>query len=128
MRITRDRLQDIINEEISRALLRSENARLLENLMDPMNTEEDAPMTIDDLMDFARAYATLSRDDRRNLDLILDGRGESVTVEEVEDLQSTLGHFHKGLADYLSDAHEAAQMYVDEDDDGTWSAASRMNR
>lgn len=129
MRISRQQLQDLINEEISSALLESQNRRLLEDRMDPMDTSEEGPMSVDDLMDFARAYAALSRDDRRNLDLILDGRGESVTVEEVEDLQAALSHFHTGLADYLNDAHEAAQMYTDEDeDDGTFAAAVRMNR
>jgi hypothetical protein len=85
-------------------------------------------MSVDDLMDFARAYAALSRDDRKNLDMILDGRGESVTAEEVEDLQAALSHFHTGLADYLKDAHELAQTDTDEDDDGTWAAAVRANR
>ena len=127
MRITRNQLQDLINEEISSALLERQNRRLLEDKMDPMDTEEEGPMSVDDLMDFARAYAALPRDDRRNLDLILDGRGESVTAEEVEDLQSALSHFHSGLADYLKDAHAAAMMYTD-DDDGTFAAAVRMNR
>ena len=128
MRITRQQLTDLINEEISSALLERQNRRLLEDRMDPMDTEEEGPMSVDDLIDFARAYAALSREDRKNLDMILDGRGESVTVEEVEDLQAALGHFHKGLADYLYDAQQAAQMYTDEDDDGTFAAAVRMNR
>ncbi len=129
MRISRQQLQDLINEEISSALLESQNRRLLEDRMDPMDASEEGPMSVDDLMDFARAYARLSRDDRKNLDLVLDGRGESITVEEIEDLQAALGHFHKGLADYLYDAQQAAQMYSDEDeDDGTFAAAVRMNR
>lgn len=128
MRITRQQLTDLINEEISSALLERQNRRLLEDRMDPMDTEEEGPMSVDDLVDFARAYAALSREDRKNLDMILDGRGESVTVEEVEDLQTALSHFHSGLADYLKDAREAAQTYTDEDDDGTFAAAVRMNR
>lgn len=129
MRITRQQLTDLINEEISSTLLERQNRRLLEDRMDPMDTEEEGPMSVDDLIDFARAYAALSREDRKNLDMILDGRGESVTVEEVEDLQAALSHFHTGLADYLKDAHEVAQGYTDEDeDDGTFAAAVRMNR
>lgn len=128
MRITRNQLQDLINEEISSALLERQNRRLLEDVMDPMDTEAEGPMSVDDLLDFARAYAALPREDRRNLDLILDGRGESVTIEEIEDLQAALSHFHTGLADYLKDAHDAAQKLDGDEDDGTWAAAVRANR
>ena len=125
MRITRNQLTDLINEEISNALLESQNRRLLEDVMDPADFE--ATMSMDDLLDFAKKYASLPREARRNLDLILDGRGESVTAEEVEDLQGHLGGHNKELDDYLEEAHKAAQMYDDEDD-GTWAAAVRVNR
>ena len=126
MRITRNQLQDLINEEISRALLKSQNRRLIENVMDPADFE--STMSMDDLLDFAKKYASLPREMRRNLDLILDGRGESVTVEEVEELQAELGGHNTELDDYLKEAHEAAQIYSDEDDDGSWAAASRINK
>ncbi len=126
MRITRNQLQDLINEEISRALLKVQNKRLVENVMDPADFE--STMSMDDLLDFAKTYASLPREARRNFDLILDGRGESVTAEEVEELQRHLGGHNKELDDYLEEAHKAAQMYDDEDDDGTWAAAVRANR
>lgn len=123
MRITRGQLQDLINEEISSALLERQNRRLLESDDDL----ESGPMSLDDLLYFAKKYVTLSREDRRNLDLIMDGRGEGVTPEEIEDLQRALGGCSKELDDYLADALKASAMYTDEDD-GTWAAAVRMNR
>ena len=124
MRITRNQLQDLINEEISRALLRSENARLLEAFDDGEGPE---PVSMDDLIYFAKKYSGLTREDRRNLDLILDGRGEGVTPEEIEDLQRALGGCSGELDDYLADALKASAMYSDEDD-GSWEAADRINR
>ena len=126
MRITRNQLTDLINEEISNALLESQNRRLLEDAMDPADFE--ATMSMDDLLDFAKKYAALPNDMRRNLDLILDGRGESVTADEVEELQDQLGGHNDELDQYLEEAHKAAQMYDDEDDDGTWASAVRTNR
>jgi hypothetical protein len=124
MRITRQQLTDLINEEISSALLESQNRRLLEDRMDPADFQE---ISMDDLLYFAKKYASLPNDMRRNLDLILDGRGESVTAEEVEELQSALEGHNSELDQYLEEALKAAQMYDDEDD-GTWAAASRANR
>lgn len=124
MRITRNQLQDLINEEISRALLRSENARLLETVDDGEGPE---PVSMDDLIYFAKKYSGLAREDRRNLDLILDGRGEGVTPEEIEDLQRALGGCSDELDDYLTDALKASAMYSDEDD-GSWTSAAKVNR
>jgi len=126
MRITRGQLTDLINEEISTALLERQNRRLLE----AAGVEDDVgPMSLDDLVDFAKKYASLSRDDRKNLDLIMDGRGEGVTPEEIRDLQIALGGYSVDLDDYLDDALNASAMYTDEDeDDGTWAAAVRANR
>ena len=90
--------------------------------------ESEGPMSLDDLIDFAKAYAGLSRDMRNVLKFIMDGRGESVTPEEIEDLQMALGGHHRELDDLLKDALEASAMYTDEDDDGTLAAAVRMNR
>lgn len=126
MRITRQQLTDLINEEISSALLERQNRRLLESSLE--DDAPEGPMSLDDLMDFAKKYASLSRDDRKNLDLIMDGRGEGVTPEEIRDLQIALGGHSSELDDYLEDALNASAMYTDEEDDGTWAAAVRMNR
>jgi hypothetical protein len=59
----------------------------------------------------------------------MDGRGEGVTPEEIQDLQAALGGENDELDDFLKDALEASAMYSDEaEDDGTWAAAVRMNR
>jgi hypothetical protein len=106
MRITRNQLTDLINEEISSALLERQNRRLLEDAMDPAEFDS---ISMDDLLDFAKKYASLPVAMRRNLDLILDGRGESVTAEEVEELQARLGEHNKELDQYLEEAHKTAQ-------------------
>lgn len=124
MRITRQQLTDLINEEISSALLERQNRRLLEDVMDPADFQE---ISMDDLLYFAKKYASLPPAMRKNLDLILDGQGESVTAEEVEELQSALEGHNSELDQYLEEALKAAQMYDDEDD-GTWAAAVRANR
>ena len=127
MRITRGQLTDLINEEISNALLERQNRRLLEDAVD--QDELEGPMSLDDLIDFAKKYAGLTREDRRNLDLIMDGRGEGVTPEEIRDLQIALGGHSTELDDYLEDALNDSAMYTDEDeDDGTLASAVRMNR
>lgn len=130
MRITRNQLQDLINEEISRALLENQNRHLVESFDD-----DDGPtsVSLDDLMFFAKKYANLTYEDRRNLDLIMDGRGEGVTPEEIEDLQDGIGECNDELDEYLADALNAVAInpYEDEDedeDDGSWEAAERINR
>lgn len=126
MRITRNQLQDLINEEISRALLENQNRHLVESFDD-----DDGPpsVSLDDLMFFAKKYANLTREDRRNLDLIMDGRGEGVTPEEIEDLQDGIGECNDELDEYLADALNASAMHPYEDeDDGSWEAAERINR
>jgi hypothetical protein len=124
MRITRNQLTDLINEEISSALLERQNRRLLEDAMDPAEFDS---ISMDDLLYFAKKYASLPGTMRRNLDLILDGRGESVTAEEVEELQDQLGGHNDELDQYLEEAHKTAQT-DDDDDDGSWAAAVRANR
>ena len=127
MRITRQQLTDLINEEISNALLERQNRRLLEDAVD--QDELEGPMSLDDLIDFAKKYAGLTREDRRSLDLIMDGRGEGVTPEEIRDLQIALGGYSTELDDYLEDALNDSAMYTGEDeDDGTFASAVRMNR
>lgn len=125
MRISRQQLQDLINEEISSALLERQNRRLLEAFDD--DNDGPAPASMDDMIYFAKKYAGLTHEDRKNLDLILDGRGEGVTPEEIEDLQRAIGGVNDELDDYLADALKASAMYSDEDDD-TWTAAVRANR
>lgn len=127
MRITRQQLSDLINEEISSALLESQNRRLLEAAA---VEEEAGPMSLDDLMDFAKAYASLSRDLRAVLRYLMDGHGESTTPEEIRDLQIALGGHHPDLDALFKEALETSSMYTDEedDDDGTWAAAVRANR
>ena len=125
MRITRGQLTDLINEEISNALLERQNRRLLEDA----GASSSIPM--DSLIRFAKQYVRISPDDRNNLDLLVSGRGESVTPDEIQDLQYVFKGFSEELDQFFEEALESSVMYSDEDedeDDGTWAAAVRMNR
>jgi hypothetical protein len=125
MRITRQQLTDLINEEISSALLERQNRRLLEAAVPGMSHTSAY-----DMVEFAKAYMELPRDLRKVLDFVMEGRGENVTLEEVQDLHDILTGYNSELDDYLKEALAAAQVYYDEEDedDGTWAAAVRANR
>ena len=121
MRITRNQLQDLINEEISRALLKAQNRRLLESM------GESSPVPMDTLIRFAKTYAKISPTDRSNLDLLIQGHGESVTPGEIDDLKVLFRGFSSELNEFFEEALKASAMYDDEDD-GSWAAAVRANR
>lgn len=125
MRITRQQLTDLINEEISSALLERQNRRLLEAAV-PGTSHTSAY----DMVEFAKAYMELPRDLRKVLDFVLEGRrGENVTLEQVQDLHGILTGYNSELDEYLEDALAETEAYYDEDDDdGTWAYAARVNR
>jgi len=125
MRITRQQLTDLINEEISSALLERQNRRLLEAAVPGMSHTSAY-----DMVEFAKAYMELPRDLRKVLDFVLEGRrGENVTLEQVQDLHGILTGYNSELDDYLEDALAETEAYYDEDDDdGTWAYAARVNR
>ena len=122
MRITRNQLQDLINEEISRALLKAQNRRLLESV------GESSPVPMDTLIRFAKLYTKISPTDRSNLNLLIQGHGESVTPGEIDDLKVLFRGFSSALDEFLEEALEASAMHDDDDDDGSWAAAVRANR
>ena len=125
MRITRQQLTDLINEEISSALLERQNRRLLEAAVPGMSHTSAY-----DMVEFAKAYMELPRDLRKVLDFVLEGRrGENVTLEQVQDLHGILTGYNSELDDELKDALAETEAYYDEDDDdGTWAYAARVNR
>ena len=91
MRITKNQLQGLINEEISRALLRSENRRLVEALVD---TGHGSLYDIDvvELIDFAKSYASLGAAVQEQLDDLLDQQEDAeVNGNAVSMIQDRLG-------------------------------------
>lgn len=113
MKITLNQLKKIIKEEIENVDSVSSN---------------DEYMSVDDLIEFARAYVAVPRELRKTLDLILAGRGEGVTLEDVEDLKRLLSGYHKELDEFLDEALDSAQRYYnDEEDDGSWKSALKAN-
>lgn len=76
MRITRNQLQDLINEEISRSLLKSQNRRLIEAHGTHMGGglyDIDASA----LIDFAEAYVALGGAVQEQLKELLDMQEEA---------------------------------------------------
>jgi hypothetical protein len=109
MKITRQQLTDLINEEISSALLERQNRRLLEAAVPGMSHTSRY-----DMVEFAKAYMDLPLDLRKVLDSVLEGRGENVTLEQVQDLHDILTGYNSELDDYLEDALAETEAYYDE--------------
>jgi hypothetical protein len=74
MRITKKQLQDLINEEISRALLRSENHRLIEAVSSYGDTGHGSLYDLDasELLEFAQSYVSLGAAVQEQLEELLD--------------------------------------------------------
>jgi len=110
MRITRNQLTDLINEEISSALLERQNRRLLEdNSLDDMSDTQKSldGCSLDDVMDFAIAYSELPIELRQILSRVMDGSVRGYTTEDIEDIQLAVGNYSTDLDQYLEDAHKA---------------------
>ena len=72
MRITRNQLQDLINEEISRSLLKSQNRRLIEAYGAHMGGGALYDIDASELIAFAEAYVALGGAVREQLKELLD--------------------------------------------------------
>jgi hypothetical protein len=134
MRITRNQLTDLINEEISSALLERQNRRLLEEF----ESELSSQLTLQSMLAFAKKYHEVASGRNRflvgQLNNIIDERGETMIKEDVAFLMGEFGGMITELDDLFTDAMASAQTYEDEDnygnedDDGTYAAAYRANR
>lgn len=124
MRITRGQLQDLINEEISSALLERQNRRLLEEVEEH---QDSTPAS--QFLEFAQKYFNTYREDKELISVLKDvikGRGENHHMNDVMAAQSIFGGYGD-IDSYFQEALTVAQT-DDEDDDGTWAAAVRANR
>lgn len=93
MRITREQLQDLINEEISVALLKHENCRLTES---PAVARNDIhQIEANALIEFAKAYRGLGNAIAEQLDQLLeDGDNADVNSNAVDIIEERLGGFN----------------------------------
>lgn len=94
MRITRNRLQDMINEEISRQLLDSQNSALLESY----GQGDESLYNIDpaDLLDFAKAYVSMGSAVQDQLHDLLDGDYD-INPNAVDVMKSALGGMNEQI-------------------------------
>jgi hypothetical protein len=126
MRITRDQLQALINEEINRALLKTENRRLIESSVDADFYDAD----ISSIIEFAQAFSGLGTAVQEQLVDILDNAEEAdVNPNAVDLIEQRLGGMNASLDEAL-EAWKAAYEAVGGDepeDDGSWAAAARAN-
>lgn len=76
MRVTRAELQEMIDQEVAAALLLSENRKLIES-----GNSDSYDCSIHELLEFARAYSSLTQQQRETLHAAADGR--SCLVEHV---------------------------------------------
>lgn len=107
MRITRNQLQDLINEEISRSLLKQQNRRLIETYNSPMSGglyDIDAS----ELIAFADAYVSLGSAVQEQLVILLDEQeGADINSNAVKLMRDTLYGQHHEI-DTAIDAWESA--------------------
>ena len=99
MRITRERLQEMIDEAVSDALTRSHASALNESVKhDPLYAADP-----NELLEFAKNYMTLAPDDRRALHEVLVGR-RGIRPEVIDQLERRVGGVNRGLDAALSKA------------------------
>ena len=99
MRISRKELQDLINEEISRSLLKTENRRLMEHLETGVLYETD----VFELLEFAKAYSDLGTVIRKQLEDLLNTGGENINSSAVEIIERELGGRNREIDESLQD-------------------------
>jgi uncharacterized membrane protein len=87
MRITRDQLHDLINEEIATLLVKKENKRLTEGATS--TTLKD--VSADELLDFCVAYARLGQMVAAQLVSIVEDHEATVDTNAVEKMKEVLG-------------------------------------
>lgn len=132
MRITRNQLQDLINEEISRSLLKSQNRRLIEAYDSHMDVEAyDADINgqlynIDssELIAFAEAYVALGSAVQQQLGDLLDMQEEADCNPNAVELMRENLYGQNAEIDTAIEAWEQAHILEDEeeeDEDGSVS-------
>jgi hypothetical protein len=96
MRITKQQLQQVIDEEVSNALLRIENRRLLEASSGPMSSLYG--IDANELLDFADAYASLGSDAQSQLrDVVQNLEAADVDLTSMRSIERIMGGRNNGI-------------------------------
>jgi hypothetical protein len=97
MRITREQLQGLVDEEVSAALSKIENRTLLEAFA---HGEMSAlrSMSATSLIRFARAYAALGPQAQETLDALLVDTTSVSSPGAVHDIEEKLGRYNDEIA------------------------------
>jgi len=123
MRITRNQLQALINEEISRSLLKSQNKRLIESYGSGMGGGVIYDIDSAELIAFADAYVSLGSAVQEQLVILLDEQeGTDINPNAVELIRDTLGGQNSEIDTAIEVWLEAHQ---DEDETGTVTGSRR---
>ena len=97
MRITKEQLQEMIDEEVAHAVLKSENRRLIE----AHSTGGVYDMDVHHLLEFAAAYATLDFDARAELRAAVSGRRRP-SFNSLSLIEGRLGGINRELDEVLA--------------------------
>lgn len=104
MRITRQQLQEMIDEAVAERLLQVENRRLIEGFQSDLEAVDAAA-----LVEFAEAYASLGTEVQEQLhDLLDSGEDSGLTSSAARLIHRTLGGMNGEIDDALAAWFEAA--------------------
>ena len=101
MRITRNQLQDLINEEISRALLDVSNKRLVEAV--GWGGKELMEVPAHDLLDFAKRYAKLGGAVQEQLHSLVADSMSQVNPNAVDTMKEFIGGYNSEIDAAIQD-------------------------
>lgn len=136
MIVTKQQLQQLIDEEFSRALERRKK-RLTERFHGG-GSGEMYEMDAVELIEFAKAYAALGDAVTEQLDTILDGNERDFPAQTnsnaIKMIEDELGGINEEIDtaiqaynDWWESKGKMGDEDEDEEDDGTWAAAARAN-
>jgi hypothetical protein len=122
---TRKLLQQLIDEEFSRAILERRGRRLAERMR---GSQEIYELDSYELIDFAKAYRKLGDAVQDQLDSILNDSQANVNPNAIDLIKDELGGLNREIDDAIAAyEEELGERDDDDEDDGTWAAAARIN-
>lgn len=113
MRITRQQLQDLIDETVAESLNKAQNRRIVETHLEAGGSLYHADAS--SLIDFAKAYASLGVELQEKIEDLLDWQDEAdIDIDSFDVIERTL----RGLNEELDTAMDAwYKVYGGEDAD-----------
>ena len=105
MRVSKEQLQQLVDEAVADALLRKENRRLLESVSSYGDTGHGSLYDIDasELLDFAKSYASLGNAIQEQLEELLDSQEDAgVNPNAVAVMEDRLGGMNAEIDEALA--------------------------